>query len=125
MGLAVSEMRKGMVILYDGELYEIVDYEHSKRGRGGAIARTRLRHLKTGRNLTTTFKGSENTESVFLESRPIQYLYNDGDLYYFMDTESYEQPVLSSDILGHAVDFWSLLLVVISISSCTRGTYGT
>jgi len=49
MGLSVTEMRKGMVILYNGELYEIVEYEHSKRGRGGSIARTRLRHLKNGR----------------------------------------------------------------------------
>ena len=85
MGLAVSEMRRGMVILYDGELYEIVDYEHSKRARGGAIARTKLRHLKDGRVLSTTFKGSENTESVFLESRALQYLYQDGEAYIFMD----------------------------------------
>lgn len=105
MGLAVSEMRKGMVILYDGELYEIVDYEHSKRGRGGAIARTRLRHLKTGRNLTTTFKGSENTESVFLESRPIQYLYSDGDSFVFMDKERFDQFPVSSDVLGAQASF--------------------
>ena len=49
MGLSVSEMHRGMAILYDGELYAIIEYEHSKRGRGGAIARTKLRHLKTGR----------------------------------------------------------------------------
>ena len=105
MGLSVSEMRKGMVILYDGELYEIVDYEHSKRGRGGAIARTRLRHLKTGRNLSTTFKGSENTESVFLESRPLQYLYNDGENYVFMDNERFDQFPVPSDVLGSQAEF--------------------
>ena len=105
MGLSVSEMRKGMVILYDGELYEIIDYEHSKRGRGGAIARTRLRHLKTGRNLSTTFKGSENTESVFLESRPLQYLYSDGDTYVFMDNERFDQFPVPADVLGSQAQF--------------------
>jgi len=115
MGLSVSEMRKGMVILYDGELYEIADYEHSKRGRGGAIARTRLRHLKTGRNLSTTFKGSENTdttfkgsentESAFLESRPLQYLYNDGENYVFMDNEGFDQFPVSAEVLGEQAKF--------------------
>ncbi|HHK67128.1 MAG TPA: elongation factor P, partial [Candidatus Acetothermia bacterium] len=76
MGLSVSEMRKGMTILYNGELYEIVDYEHSKRGRGGAVARTKLRHLTSGRVVSETFKGAENTESVFLESRQLQYIYH-------------------------------------------------
>jgi len=89
-----------MAILYDGELYEIIEYEHSKRGRGGAIARTKLRHLKTGRVLSTTFKGSEETESVFLESRSLQYLYKDGDAYIFMDNERFDQFPLSKEILG-------------------------
>ncbi|TSA51562.1 elongation factor P [archaeon] len=105
MGISVSEMRKGMVILYDGELYEIADYEHSKRGRGGPIARTRLRHLKTGRNLSITFKGSENTESVFLESRPLQYLYSDGENYVFMDNERFDQFPVSAEVLGGQAEF--------------------
>ena len=105
MGISVSEMRKGMVILYDGELYEIADYEHSKRGRGGPIARTRLRHLKTGRNLSITFKGSENTESVFLESRPLQYLYSDGENYVFMDNERFDQFPVSAEMLGGQAEF--------------------
>ncbi|HCP32460.1 TPA: elongation factor P [Candidatus Acetothermia bacterium] len=100
MGLSVSEMHRGMAILYDGELYEIIEYEHSKRGRGGAIARTKLRHLKTGRVISTTFKGSEETESVFLESRSLQYLYKDGDAYIFMGNERFDQFPLSKEILG-------------------------
>lgn len=100
MGLSVSEMHRGMAILYDKELYEIVEYEHSKRGRGGAIARTKLRHLTTGRVISTTFKGSEETESVFLESRSLQYLYKDGDAYIFMDNERFDQFPLSKEILG-------------------------
>jgi elongation factor P len=100
MGLDVSEMRRGMTIVYDGELYQIVEYEHSKRGRGGAMARTRLRHLKSGRVTTTTFKGSENTEAAFLESRSLQYLYKDDGGFVFMDAESYEQFPLTDEILG-------------------------
>ncbi|UCF09734.1 MAG: elongation factor P [Candidatus Bipolaricaulota bacterium] len=100
MGLAVSEMRRGMTIVFDGELYQIVEYEHSKRGRGGAMARTKLRHLKTGRVTTTTFKGSENTESAFLESRLLQYLYRDASGCVFMDTERYDQFPIAEEILG-------------------------
>lgn len=105
MGLSVSEMRRGMTILYDGELYQIMEYEHSKRGRAGAIARTRLRHLKTGRVLSTAFKGVENTESVFMESRQLQYLYNDGGDYVFMDTEQFDQFPISSKVLGAQGEF--------------------
>ena len=100
MGLAVSEMRRGMAILYDDELYEIVEYEHSKRGRAGAVAKTKLKHLKTGRVLSATFKGSENTESAFLETRELQYLYHDGSDYVFMDNERFDQFPLSQDVLG-------------------------
>ena len=105
MGLSVSDMRRGMVILYNGELYEIAEYEHSKRGRGGAIARTRLRHLKTGRVTSTTFRGAENTESVFMESRPLQYLYKDGDDHVFMDSEHFDQFPLSTELLGEQVEY--------------------
>jgi elongation factor P len=105
MGLAVSDMHRGMVILYDGELYEIIEYEHSKRGRGGAIARTRLRHLKSGRVISTTFKGAENTESAFLESRQLQYLFYDGQNCVFMDSERFDQFPVSSDTLGDQQSF--------------------
>jgi len=100
MGLAVSEMRRGMAILYDGELYEIVEYEHSKRGRAGAVAKTKLKHLRTGKVLSATFKGSENTESAFLETRELQYLYHDGTDYVFMDNERFDQFPLRQDVLG-------------------------
>ena len=105
MGLSVSEMRKGLVIEYDDELYEIVEYEHSKRGRGGAIARTKLKHLQTGRVVSTTFKGSENTKSVFLESRILQFLYADATDFVFMDTEQYDQFPLSADTLGDQAQY--------------------
>lgn len=105
MGLAVSEMRRGMAILYDGELYEIVEYEHSKRGRGGAVAKTKLKHLKTGKVLSATFKGSENTESAFMETRELQYLYHDGADYVFMDNERFDQFPIGKEVLGGQSEF--------------------
>jgi len=105
MGLSVSDMRRGMAILYENELYEIVEYEHSKRGRGGAVARTKLRHLKTGRVIQETFKGAENTASVFLESRELQYLYHDGMNYVFMDTERFDQFPIPNEVLGPQADY--------------------
>jgi len=105
MGLSVSEMRRGMAILYDGELYEVVEYEHSKRGRAGAVAKTKLKHLKTGKVLSATFKGSENTESAYLETRALQYLYHDGTDYVFMDSERFDQFPLPGDALGEQAKF--------------------
>jgi elongation factor P len=105
MGLAVSEMRRGMAILYDGELYEIVEYEHSKRGRAGAVAKTKLKHLKTGKVLSATFKGAENTESAFLETRAMQYLYHDGADYVFMDNERFDQFPIAKGVLGEQSEF--------------------
>lgn len=105
MGLSVSEMRRGMTILYEGELYEIAEYEHSKRGRAGAVAKTKLRHLKSGRVTTATFKGPENTESAFLESRQLQYVYHDGESHVFMDNESFDQFPISEDVLGEQAKF--------------------
>lgn len=105
MGLSVSEMRKGMTLVYDGELYEVVEYEHSKRGRAGAVAKTKLRHLKSNRVMSVTFKGSENTESAFLESRQLQYVYHDGTDFIFMDNESFEQFPIGQEILGEQSKF--------------------
>ena len=105
MGLSVSEMRRGMAILYDGELYEIVEYEHSKRGRAGAVAKTKLRNLKTGRVTSATFKGPENTESVFLDSRALQYLFHDGQDLVFMDNERFDQFPISQEVLGDRAQF--------------------
>jgi len=105
MGLSVSEMRRGMTIVYDGELYEIIEYEHSKRGRAGAVAKTKLRHLKSNKVTSATFKGAENTESAFLESRQLQYVYHDGQSHVFMDNESFEQFPISVEVLGEQSKF--------------------
>ncbi len=89
--MRVSELARGMTILYDGELYEIIEYEHSKRGRGDARARTKLKQLVSGQVISKVFQGSEDVERAYLEERPLQYLYNTRDEYYFMDRQNYEQ----------------------------------
>ncbi len=105
MGLSISDLRSGITILYNGELYEIIEYTHSKRGRGEAIAKTKLRHVLTGRTLTETFRGAENTEHAFLEGCPLQYLYKDGEQYIFMNTENFEQYFVGADLLGKKIEY--------------------
>jgi elongation factor P len=91
MGLSISELKKGLTIIYRGELYEIVDYEHNKRGRGSAVGSAKLKHLKSGKVTSDTFRGFEDTSVAFLESRELQYLFHDGDNFIFMDVERFDQ----------------------------------
>lgn len=101
--MRVSELSKGMTIKYNGELYELIEYEHSKRGRGDAMARTKLKHLKTDKVIAKVFQGAEDVERAYLEERSLQYLYNSGDEYFFMDSESFDQFPLTKEQLGDAV----------------------
>jgi elongation factor P len=89
----------------DGELYRVVEYQHSYLGRGSANVRVKMRNLRTGTTIERTFSPEDRINDVRLELREVQYLYNDGTLYYFMDTETYEQPALSAELLGDAVDY--------------------
>ncbi len=100
MGLSISELKKGLTIIYRGELYEIVDYEHNKRGRGSAVGSAKLKHLKSGKVTSDTFRGFEDTSVAFLESRELQYLFHDGDNYIFMDVERFDQFPIPKDVLG-------------------------
>jgi elongation factor P len=95
--ISVSQLRKGVTFERDGELYRVLDYQHNKSGRGNAIIRTKLRNLRTGSTTTETFLSGDRVQDVRLDHRTVQYLYNDGDLYYFMDTETFEQPALSKE----------------------------
>jgi elongation factor P len=94
--IEAAQLRKGTVVEIDGELYRVFDFQHQKIGRGGANVKTKLRNLVSGSMLDRTFNSDERLQDVRLESRRVQYLYTDGDLYHFMDMETYEQPVLSA-----------------------------
>jgi elongation factor P len=101
----VNELRKGVTFELDGELYKVLDYQHHKPGRGKAIIRTTIRNLRTGAIVEKRFISGDRVQDIRLDHQAVQYLYNDGDLYYFMDTKTYEQPSLSAEILGEAVNY--------------------
>jgi elongation factor P len=103
--ISATELRKGVTFEMDGELYRVLDYQHSYIGRGSANVRVKLRNLETGGTIERTFAASEKFNEVRLELRQVQYLYRDGDLYYFMDTQTYEQPALSAEYLRDEVDY--------------------
>jgi elongation factor P len=97
--IEAAQLRKGTVIELEGDLYRVWDFQHQKIGRGGANVKTKLRNLTQGTLIDRTFGSDERLQDVRLESRRMQYLYNDGDFFYFMDTETYEQPALASAVV--------------------------
>ncbi|MGD2147075.1 MAG: elongation factor P [Anaerolineae bacterium] len=101
----VNELRKGVTFTMDGELYRVLEYEHHKPGRGKAYIRTKLRNINTGSSTKHTFISGDKVEDVYVERRGVQYLYTDGDLYHFMDTETYEQVAAAGSILGEGAAF--------------------
>ncbi len=86
--IPVTQLRKGVTFTKDGELYRVLEYEHYKPGRGNAIIRTKLRNLRTGAIINQNFLSGDKVEDVRLDHRTVQYLYNDGHLFYFMDVEN-------------------------------------
>ena len=103
--IGVTEMRKGTVVEIDGELYRVLEYQHYKPGRGNAIIRTKLRNLRSGATIDRTFTSGDRVQDVRLDHHTVQYLYRDGDTYYFMDLETFEQPGLSAEMLGDVVNY--------------------
>ena len=99
-----SELRKGIVIELEGKLYQVIDYQHIKMKRT-ALARVKLRGISAGHTIERTFQSNEKLVRARLESRPMQYLYNDGELYYFMDEQNFEQITLNADQLGDALNY--------------------
>lgn len=103
--ITANDLRRGITIEWEGELYRVVEYQHSFVGRGSANVRVKLRNLRTGAITDHTFSPDQRFSDFRLELREVQYLYTDGHLYYFMDTETYEQPALPAEALGNAVNY--------------------
>ena len=103
--ISANDLRRGATFEMDGELYRVTEYQHSFIGRGSANVRVKMRNLRTGTMTDHTFSPNDRINDVRLELREVQYLYNDGTLYYFMDTETYEQPALSAELLDNTVDY--------------------
>lgn len=110
--ISTNEFRKGAKIEYKGEPCEIIDFQHVKMGRGGAIVRTKMKSLRTGNVLEDTFRSGEKFETPHLEEKEMQYLYADGDLHYFMDVETFEQVPITTSKLGDAKKFLKENMVV-------------
>ena len=100
--IEAAQLRRGMVVDLDGALYECIDQSLIKMGRGGATVKAKIRNLDSGAQFERSFNSNERLQDIRLENRRVQYLYTDGDLFHFMDLESYEQPVIPRDQIGDA-----------------------
>ncbi len=98
--ISVTELRNGTKVNMDGSLWECLEYQHQKIGRGGAKMVAKFRNLESGGIVERSFNASEKLQDIFIDYKTLQYLYNDGETYTFMDTETYEQPVLSAAQIG-------------------------
>ena len=103
--IMAGDFRKGMTVEIDGQVWSIADFQHVKPGKGAAFVRTRLKNVMTGAVLERTFSPTDKNPNAHIETREMQYLYNDGQLYYFMDVETYEQLPLNHDQVEDAIDF--------------------
>ncbi|AAM24505.1 MAG: Elongation factor P [Caldanaerobacter subterraneus] len=103
--IAAGDFRKGVTIEVDGQIFTVVDFMHVKPGKGAAFVRTKLKNIMTGAVIERTFSPTEKFEEAQIERREMQYLYNDGEFYYFMDTETYEQIPLSYDKVEEAMKY--------------------
>ncbi len=101
----VNDLRKGVIFDLDGSLYRVLEYTHHKPGRGNAIIRVKARNIRTGTTLEKTFQSGDRVQDVRLDYHNVQYLYNDGDIYYFMDAETFEQPAVSNELVGDMAGF--------------------
>lgn len=100
-----GELKKGLTIELDDKLYQVISYQHIKVGRGSATVKLKLHDIRSGHTIERSFQASEKFKRARLDSRAMQYLYNDGDSYYFMDEKSFEQMPISPDQLGDALDY--------------------
>jgi elongation factor P len=97
---STADFRNGMTIQLDGTLFTITYFQHVKPGKGGAFVRTRLKSVLSGAVVEKTFRAGEKVDEVRLERRPVQYSYTDGDLYYFMDQQTFELIPLAASVIG-------------------------
>ena len=103
--ISASEFRNGVTFELDGQVFQIVEFQHVKPGKGAAFVRTKLKNVITGSTVERTFNPTDKMENALIERKDMQYMYKDGDLYYFMDTETYDQIPLNSQTVGDTLKF--------------------
>jgi len=101
--ISVNDFKTGVTIEMEGQAYVVVDFQHVKPGKGAAFVRAKLKNVKTGGVVEKTFRAGEKIPKAHLDRREMQYLYNDGDGYVFMDNENYEQITISADAIGDGI----------------------
>ncbi len=103
--IEANDLRKGTTFTQDNELFKVLEYTHNKTARGSATIRVKVQNLRSGAIFEKTFNGGERVLDVSLEHSEAEYLYNDGDLYYFMDTQTYDQPAIHKDNLTDIIPY--------------------
>ena len=103
--ISAGDFRNGMTFEMDGQVVQVIEFQHVKPGKGAAFVRTKYKNVITGAVVETSFNPTAKFPTAFVERKDMQYSYNDGDLYYFMDLETYEQVPISKDVIGNAMDF--------------------
>lgn len=110
--IVAGDIRNGATFELDGQIFQVVEFQHVKPGKGAAFVRTKLKNIITGANVERTFNPTDKMPKANIERKDMQYLYNDADLYYFMDVESYEQFPINKSSIGDALKFVKENLVV-------------
>ena len=103
--ITAGDFRNGVTIEIDDKVCQIIEFQHVKPGKGAAFVRTKLKDIKNGGVVERSFRPTEKFPTAHIDRKDMQYLYNDGDLYYFMDVETYDQISLNKDIIGDALKF--------------------
>ena len=103
--VVAGDFKNGVTFDMDGTVYQVIEFQHVKPGKGAAFVRTKYKNVITGAVVETSFNPTAKFPTAFVERKDMQYSYNDGDLYYFMDMETYEQIPISKDVIGNALDF--------------------
>ncbi len=103
--ISAGDFRNGITIEFDNNVYQIIEFQHVKPGKGAAFVRTKLKNVKNGGVVEKTFRPTEKCPQARIDRKDMQYLYADGDLFYFMDTETYDQVALNGDTVGDALKF--------------------
>ena len=103
--ISAGEFRNGVTMEYEGNIYQVIEFQHVKPGKGAAFVRTKLKNLVTGAVVEKTFRPTEKMPKAMIERKDMTYLYNDGDLYNFMDAETYDQIAVGADKVGDSLKF--------------------
>ena len=121
--ISAGDFRNGVTFELNGQVFQIIEFQHVKPGKGAAFVRTKLRNVITGATVERTFNPTDKMENAHIERKDMQYMYNDGNLFYFMDTETYDQIPLNAETVGDALRFVKEE-VVVKVLSYKENVFG-